>query len=183
MRAWKDAGLQPVGHLVWNKSYASKTGFLAAHHECAYLLTNGHPKPPLSPIAVVLAWKYTGNRYRPTQKPVMAIEPLVKTFSRPGDLILDPFAGSGTTAVASRLNGRDYLGLPPPAVLFAPGSTHQKKRPENRDSLAFCLYQTVLAGDPTGRRSAQCRTYCATGAAAATGATGAAGGAIGATGA
>ncbi len=111
IEAWKEAGLQRVGHIVWNKSYASKTSYLAAHHECAYLLTNGHPQVPSLSIPDVLPWKYTGNRYHPTQKPVMAIEPLVRAFSQPGDLILDPFAGSATTAVASRLQGRDYLGI------------------------------------------------------------------------
>ncbi len=35
----------------------------------------------------------------------------MRAFSQPGDLVLDPFAGSATTAVASRLQGRDYLGI------------------------------------------------------------------------
>lgn len=39
------------------------------------------------------------------------IEPLIKCFSKPGDLILDPFSGSGTTAVAAALNDRDYIGI------------------------------------------------------------------------
>lgn len=36
MRAWKEAGLAPVGHLVWPKEYASRTGYLAARHEQAF---------------------------------------------------------------------------------------------------------------------------------------------------
>ena len=43
MRAWKAAGLTPVGHFVWVKQYASKTGFTEARHEQAYLLAKGHP--------------------------------------------------------------------------------------------------------------------------------------------
>jgi adenine-specific DNA-methyltransferase len=33
MTAWREAGLTPIGHIVWAKDYASKTGFLAAKHE------------------------------------------------------------------------------------------------------------------------------------------------------
>ena len=41
LAAWRAAGFQPVGHLVWVKSYASKRGFLAGQHEQAYLLAKG----------------------------------------------------------------------------------------------------------------------------------------------
>jgi adenine-specific DNA-methyltransferase len=37
-RAWRRAGFTPVGHIVWHKNYASKTGFLKSRHEQAYLL-------------------------------------------------------------------------------------------------------------------------------------------------
>lgn len=35
----------------------------------------------------------------------------IKLFSSPGDVVLDPFSGSGTTAVAAKTLGRDYLGI------------------------------------------------------------------------
>lgn len=40
-----------------------------------------------------------------------AITPLIRSFSKQGDLVLDPFSGSGTTAVAAALCKRDYLGI------------------------------------------------------------------------
>ena len=40
------------------------------------------------------------NREHPTMKPVELVEQAVKNSSRPGDLVLDPFAGSGTTLIA-----------------------------------------------------------------------------------
>ncbi len=47
----------------------------------------------------------------PCQMPEAVLERIIKVSSEPGDLILDPFAGSGTTlAVAKRL-GRDFLGI------------------------------------------------------------------------
>ena len=39
------------------------------------------------------------------------IEPIIQTFSRPGDLVLDPFSGPGSTLVAAALSGRSYLGI------------------------------------------------------------------------
>lgn len=45
-----------------------------------------------------------------TQKPVALMESLLRDFTDPGDLILDPFAGSGTTGVAAIRLGRRFVG-------------------------------------------------------------------------
>ena len=45
----------------------------------------------------------------PTQKPVRLLERIVAASSRPGDLVLDPYAGSGTTGVAASRLGRRWL--------------------------------------------------------------------------
>ncbi len=45
----------------------------------------------------------------PTQKPVKILERIVRVHSDPGDLVIDPFAGSGTTGEAAARLGRDYL--------------------------------------------------------------------------
>lgn len=46
----------------------------------------------------------------PTQKPLAMFEWLVKTYSDVGDLVVDPFAGSGTALLAAENNDRQYLG-------------------------------------------------------------------------
>ncbi len=51
------------------------------------------------------------NRMHPTQKPVELIKQLIKLTTREGDIVLDPFMGSGTTAVASKESGRNYIGF------------------------------------------------------------------------
>lgn len=76
--AFKKAGLTPVGHLVFVKRYPSKTGFLAAYHEQAMLLAKGRPERPAAPLPDVLPWAYSGNRWHPTQKPLMALRPLIR---------------------------------------------------------------------------------------------------------
>lgn len=45
----------------------------------------------------------------PTQKPVKLFEYLIKTYTQEGELVFDPTCGSGTTAVAARNTGRDYI--------------------------------------------------------------------------
>jgi site-specific DNA-methyltransferase (adenine-specific) len=44
-----------------------------------------------------------------TEKPVELFEYLLKTYSNENDVILDPFAGSGTTGVACMMNNRDCI--------------------------------------------------------------------------
>ena len=56
-------------------------------------------------IPTVTGWNPERTGY-PTQKPLMLLERLIATCSDPGDLVLDPCCGSGTTAVAARRQGR-----------------------------------------------------------------------------
>ena len=52
----------------------------------------------------------SGDRgFHPTQKPVALFEYLIKTYTNEGDLVLDNCAGSGTTGVACKSLGRDYI--------------------------------------------------------------------------
>ncbi len=46
----------------------------------------------------------------PTQKPLALLDRIIRASSRPGDLVLDPFNGSGTTGIAAALLGRRYIG-------------------------------------------------------------------------
>ena len=47
----------------------------------------------------------------PTQKPILLLERIIALVTSPGDLVLDPFSGSGTTLVAAELLGRNSLGI------------------------------------------------------------------------
>jgi DNA modification methylase len=111
MEAYRAAGFRVVGHLMFRKQYASSTRFLRYQHESAHLLAKGDPLPPQNPIGDVIEWQYSGNRYHPTQKPLSALLPLVETFSKPRGVVLDPFAGSGSSLLAARTLGRSYIGM------------------------------------------------------------------------
>jgi site-specific DNA-methyltransferase (adenine-specific) len=114
LTAWRAAGLHPISHFVWTKPYASNAQaarFLRHRHECAYLLAKRNPPCPPLLMEDVLPWDYTGNHRHPTEKPVGGFRPLIEAFSRPGALVLDPFAGSCTTAVAAAELGRRYCAI------------------------------------------------------------------------
>lgn len=51
------------------------------------------------------------NNYgdHPTQKPVALFDYLIRTYTRPGEVVLDPVCGSGTTAIAARNTGRHFI--------------------------------------------------------------------------
>src|SRR5581483_3247502 len=56
--------------------------------------------------------EFPGERgCHPTQKPVALMEYLVRTYTRPGDLVLDNTMGSGTTGVACVRAGRRFVGI------------------------------------------------------------------------
>jgi adenine-specific DNA-methyltransferase len=109
--AWRAVGFRIVGHFVFPNRYTSTTRLLRYQHECAYLLAKGKPCDPAHAIGDVIDWTYSGNSLHPTQKPLSVLLPLVETFSAPGGLVLDPFAGSGSSLVAARMLGRAWLGV------------------------------------------------------------------------
>lgn len=110
MQAWKVAGFRPVGQFIWHKSYASSTGYTQFRHEAAYLLAKGNPAKPDEPLPSVMPWVYSGNQLHPTQKAVEILKPMISTYSKSGDVVLDPFAGSGSTLVAALEENRQAVG-------------------------------------------------------------------------
>jgi adenine-specific DNA-methyltransferase len=109
MAVWKACGFRPVSHLTWVKAHCSREGYTRGFHEVGYLLAKSRPPKPQKPPPDVLPWEYTGNTLHPNEKPVMAITPLIEAYSKSGDIVLDPFCGSGTTGVAARACGRRFI--------------------------------------------------------------------------
>ena len=54
---------------------------------------------------------YKEKRDHPTQKPLKLIQRVIQASSNPNDIILDPFMGSGTTAVIAKILNRSYIGF------------------------------------------------------------------------
>ena len=56
-------------------------------------------------------WSMSENTAHPTQKPEKLLAKLILASSRPGDLVFDPFLGSGSTSVTAKKLSRHYLGI------------------------------------------------------------------------
>lgn len=69
-----------------------------------------HPSNLWTDISVPF-WSMPENTDHPTQKPEKLIAKLLLASSHPGDLVLDPFLGSGTTSVVAKKLGRHYIGI------------------------------------------------------------------------
>lgn len=72
---------------------------------------NGGGRHALWTYPIVLDRGRNGARLHTTQKPLPLMRELVRLFTDPGETVLDPFAGSGTTLVAARLEGRRAVGI------------------------------------------------------------------------
>jgi DNA modification methylase len=59
----------------------------------------------------ILKYKKDYNGYHQTQKPVLLLEDLIKTFSNENDLVVDLTMGSGSTGVACKNTNRDFIGI------------------------------------------------------------------------
>lgn len=69
-----------------------------------------HPSNLWTDITVPF-WSMPENTDHPTQKPEKLLAKIILASTNPGDLILDPFAGSGTTAVVAKKLGRRFVAI------------------------------------------------------------------------
>ena len=69
-------------------------------------------------------------RIHPTQKPVLLMGWLIYAHTRPGDLVIDPYAGSCSTLIAAHLAGRYAIGIEADGAHIAPAIARLKKAAE-----------------------------------------------------
>lgn len=78
-----------------------------------YRQFEGRKQNKLPELRVPSSWQKFNTEVglHPTQKPVALMEYLIKTYSNPGELILDNAFGSGTTGIAAQNLGREFIGI------------------------------------------------------------------------
>lgn len=85
----------------------------------------------------------------PSPKPLWLMEQLVRDFTDPGETILDPFAGSGTTGVAAIRLGRNFIGWERDPKYHAIAMRRLQAAREQME-----MFGDVIAGGATGARGA-----------------------------
>jgi site-specific DNA-methyltransferase (adenine-specific) len=69
-----------------------------------------HPSNLWTDISIPF-WSMPENTAHPTQKPEKLVAKIILASSKEGDLVFDPFMGSGTTSVVAKKLGRNYVGV------------------------------------------------------------------------
>lgn len=93
----------PSTELIWIASKSKKYYF---NYEMAKCLNNGKQMRNL--------WELSAERHKtshPTEKPEKLLERIILIGSEEGDVVLDPFMGSGTTGVVAKQLNRNFIGL------------------------------------------------------------------------
>lgn len=101
--------------LVWDKGIPGM-GDIDANwgcgHELILYLKKGKRDLPYRRSGIISVDKvHTSKHIHPTEKPVPLLEKLIEMSTNPGDLVVDPFSGSGSTAVAAQRLERNAIGI------------------------------------------------------------------------
>jgi site-specific DNA-methyltransferase (adenine-specific) len=107
--AAEEAGFKFWNVLVWDKKKIGMGYHYRRRWEAVLFFEKGKRKLNDLGIPDVLTFERVDGGY-PTEKPVDLLRVLVNQSSAPGELVADPFAGSGSTGVAALLGGRRFAG-------------------------------------------------------------------------
>jgi len=124
-----------VNHIIWKYQFGvvTKRKFVTSHYHCLYVCKNDekrkffpysrYSKKSESEIGKSLHYEdkedvwiikreyWTGDQKTPTKLPAELVRKILMYSSEKGDIVLDPFLGSGQVAVMSKMLGRQYIGF------------------------------------------------------------------------
>lgn len=109
--AIETANLRVQGMVAWDKGHFGLGNGFRSQHELILHASKGVPVIRDKGCGNVLRVRSEKPVDHPSPKPVELLDRLLAVVSGPGDLVLDPFAGSGSTLVAARAAGRRCIGI------------------------------------------------------------------------
>jgi site-specific DNA-methyltransferase (adenine-specific) len=119
LRGARKAGLTTINHIIWKYQFGvyTKKRFVTSHYHILFLVKNTNEyffnKIQHYPEDV---WRIKrsyrmGQRKNSTKLPIEVVMRCIDFSSKPGDIVLDPFLGNGTTAVAAKASWRHFIGF------------------------------------------------------------------------
>jgi site-specific DNA-methyltransferase (adenine-specific) len=113
------AGLTTVNHLIWKYQFGvfTKKKYVTSHYHILFVVKD--PKKYTfnkldhypEDVWTIQREYWKGKMKTPTKLPREIVRKILLYSSNPGDLVLDPFLGSGTVAVVAQQEGRHFLGF------------------------------------------------------------------------
>lgn len=105
------AGFQLHNLLIWQKNTGTANRWYMKFAEYTLFLRKGPARTINNPgSSNIFAANNPRNKAHPTEKPVELMEHYITNSTQPGDVVLDPFAGSGATLVAAQRTNRRWIG-------------------------------------------------------------------------
>lgn len=95
-------------YIIW-----ARKSFRHSHYfDCEKMMeiNDGKRMPDVWQIPIVRPWEMRCGQH-PTQKPLRLLHRIILSSTRPGEIVLDPFAGSCTTGISANLLGRRFIGI------------------------------------------------------------------------
>ncbi len=135
LMALDEIGFITVNHIIWKYQFGvvTKNKFVTSHYHCLYVCKNDKKRKffPFSrfdkgdkgleggslhygdkeDVWVINREYWNGDQKTPTKLPAELIKKILMYSSEKGDIVLDPFLGSGQVAVVSKILGREYIGF------------------------------------------------------------------------
>jgi site-specific DNA-methyltransferase (adenine-specific) len=133
--ALDEIGFITVNHIIWKYQFGvvTKRKFVTSHYHCLYVCKNDRDRRfypferfdqgerddagrslhyrDKEDVWVIKREYWNGDHKTPTKLPFELVEKLLMYSSREGDVVLDPFLGSGQVAVVANMLGRSYIGF------------------------------------------------------------------------
>lgn len=130
-----DLGLETINHIIWKYQFGvvCKRRFVTSHYHCLYVCKDNSQRKffnsarfsqedhaenggslryrDLEDVWVIQREYWHGDKKTATKLPAQVIQKILDYTSERGDVILDPFLGSGQVAVVSSMLGRRYIGF------------------------------------------------------------------------
>lgn len=144
----ESSGLFINNLLVWDKEMFTLGGNYRSQYELIVFASRGAPKRlNTTTTGNVLKFKRVVNGVHPTEKSVGLLSKLILVASNAGDLVLDPFMGSGTTGIAAVKLQRKFIGIEIDPTYFEIAN-ERIKDVENQSRLTVANWQDKTKGTP-----------------------------------